>query len=130
MIPARANRPGSVWLVEILIATDASWVVDEVTAALGADGVNFTVCREGRVVADEVKKNTPDVALIDMQIGSMGGMAGTMSLRLDESSGLLPPLRRMVTVACIQHEPAHWIRYSCSRILRSVLPIATLALHM
>ena len=76
--------------MEILIATDASWVVDDITAALGADEVNFTVCREGRVVADEVEKNTPDLAILDMQIGSMGGMAVTMSLRLDESSGLLP----------------------------------------
>jgi len=76
--------------VEIIIATDASWVVDDITAALGADGVNFTVCSEGRVVADEVEKNTPDLAILDMQIGSMGGMAVTMSLRLDESSGLLP----------------------------------------
>lgn len=76
--------------MEILIATDASWVVDDITAALGADGVNFTVCSEGRVVADEVEKNAPDLAILDMQIGSMGGMAVTMSLRLDESSGLLP----------------------------------------
>lgn len=76
--------------MEILIATDASWVVDDITAALGADGVNFTVCREGRVVADQVEQNTPDLAILDMQIGSMGGMAVTMSLRLDESSGLLP----------------------------------------
>ncbi len=28
--------------------------------------------------------------MLDLQIGSMGGMAVTMSLRLDESSGLLP----------------------------------------
>ena len=76
--------------MEILIATDASWVVDDITAALGANGVNFIVCSEGRVVAEEVEKNTPDLAILDMQIGSMGGMAVTMSLRLDESSGLLP----------------------------------------
>lgn len=76
--------------MEILIATDAGWVVDDVTAALGAEGVNFTVCREGRVVADEVARSTPDLAILDMQIGSMGGMAVTMSLRLDESSGALP----------------------------------------
>ena len=76
--------------MEILIATDASWVVDDITAALAADGVDFTVCREGRVVADEVEKSAPDLAILDMQIGSMGGMAVTMSLRLDESSGLLP----------------------------------------
>ena len=31
-----------------------------------------------------------DIAMLDLQIGSMGGMAVTMSLRLDESSGRLP----------------------------------------
>lgn len=76
--------------MNILIATDADWVVDEVTAALGADGVTFTVCREGRVVADQVGRDTPELAIFDMQIGSMGGMAVTMSLRLDESAGTLP----------------------------------------
>ncbi|MGK0273704.1 MAG: DNA-binding response OmpR family regulator [Ilumatobacter sp.] len=77
-------------LVNILIATDASWVVDDITAALGADGVTFTVCREGRVVADQVAERLPDLAILDLQIGSMGGMAVTMSLRLDESGGTLP----------------------------------------
>jgi CheY-like chemotaxis protein len=76
--------------VNILIATDAKWVVDDIAAALGVDGVTFTVCREGRVVADQVGESVPDLAILDMQIGSMGGMAVTMSLRLDESSGLLP----------------------------------------
>lgn len=76
--------------MQIIIGTDASWVVDDVTAALGADGVDFTVCREGRIVSDLVEANTPDLVILDMQIGSMGGPAVTMSLRLDESSGLLP----------------------------------------
>ena len=90
MIPAPAGQPDSVPVVEILIATDASWVVDDVTAALSSDDVNFTVCREGRIVSDLVENSTPDLVILDMQIGSMGGPAVTMSLRLDESSGLLP----------------------------------------
>ena len=76
--------------MNILIATDASWVVDDITAALGADGVTFTVCSEGRVVADQVAERLPDLAILDLQIGSMGGMAVTMSLRLDESADTLP----------------------------------------
>lgn len=76
--------------MHILLATDADWIVDEVTAALGADDVTFTVCREGRVVADQVAERLPDVAIFDLQVGSMGGMAITMSLRLDESAGRLP----------------------------------------
>ena len=73
--------------MHILLATDADWIVDEVTAALGDDDVHFTVCRDGRAVAGEVKKQLPDLAILDLQVGSMGGMAVTMALRLDESAG-------------------------------------------
>ena len=79
--------------MHILLATDADWTVDEIVAALGDDDVHFTVCREGRVVAGEVKKQTPDLAILDLQIGSMGGMAVTMELRLDESAGALDHVR-------------------------------------
>jgi DNA-binding response OmpR family regulator len=80
--------------VHILLATDADWIVDDVTAALGGPDTTFTVCREGRVVADVVAARSPDrvpdLAIFDLQVGSMGGMAITMSLRLDESAGTLP----------------------------------------
>jgi len=76
--------------VHILLATDADWIVDEVTAALGGPDTTFTVCRDGRVVAGVVKQRVPDVAILDLQVGSMGGMAITMDLRLDESSGNAP----------------------------------------
>jgi two-component system nitrate/nitrite response regulator NarL len=79
--------------VHILLATDADWIVDDVVAALGDDDVHFTVCREGRAVAGEVKKQTPDLAILDLQVGSMGGMAVTMALRLDESSGAVEHVR-------------------------------------
>ncbi len=73
-----------------MLATDADWIVDEVTNALGGSDDTFTVCRDGRVVTDQVKARTPDLAIFDLQVGSMGGMAVTMSLRLDESAGALP----------------------------------------
>ncbi|WP_420451605.1 response regulator [Ilumatobacter sp.] len=76
--------------MHILLATDADWIVDEVTNALGGPEVTFTVCRDGRVVADQVAERTPDLAIFDLQIGSMGGMAVTMTLRLDESADALP----------------------------------------
>jgi DNA-binding response OmpR family regulator len=76
--------------VHVLLATDADWIVDEVTAALGSPDTSFTVCREGRVVTDVVAARTPDLGIFDLQIGSMGGMAVTMALRLDESAGALP----------------------------------------
>jgi DNA-binding response OmpR family regulator len=79
--------------VHILIATDADWIVNEVTAALGDDDVHFTICRDGRAVAGEVKKHVPDLAILDLQVGSMGGMAVTMALRLDESAGAVDHVR-------------------------------------
>ena len=79
--------------MHILVGTDADYVLDDVTAALGGPDVSFTVCRNGRDVAGVVKQRTPDLVVLDLQIGSMGGMAVTMSLRLDESAGLLPHVR-------------------------------------
>lgn len=79
--------------MHILLATDADWIADDVVAALGDDDVHFTVCREGRAVAGEVKKQTPDLAILDLQVGSMGGMAVTMALRLDESAGAVEHVR-------------------------------------
>lgn len=76
--------------MHIVIATDANWIVDEVTAALGGPDTAFTVVRDGRVVAKVVGEREPDLVVTDLQVGTMGGMAITMSLRLDESAGTLP----------------------------------------
>jgi len=82
--------------VNVLVATDAEWIVESITAALGDEETYFTVVSEGRVVADVVKRRAKeskadyDLAILDLQIGTMGGIAVTMSLRLDESAGALP----------------------------------------
>ena len=76
--------------MHILLATDADWIVDEVTAALGDPDTSFTVCRDGHAVTDVVAEREPDAIITDLQVGSMGGMAITMQLRLDESAGALP----------------------------------------
>lgn len=76
--------------MHILVATDADFVLDDVVAALSGPDTSFTVCRNGRDVAGVVKARTPDIAILDLQIGSMGGMAVAMALRLDESSGQAP----------------------------------------
>ena len=76
--------------MDVLLATDADWIIDDVTAALGGPDVRFIVIRDGRSVSKQVKQHAPDLAICDLQIGTMGGMAVTMDLRLDESSGYLP----------------------------------------
>ena len=76
--------------MHILVATDADYVLDDITAALSGPDTSFTVCRDGRDVSKVVQDRTPDLAILDLQVGSMGGMAVTMALRLDESSGIGP----------------------------------------
>ena len=76
--------------MHILLATDAQWVLDEVHAALGTPETSFVVCSDGRDVANVVKQRTPDLAVLDLQCGSMDAMAITMDLRLDHSDGRSP----------------------------------------
>lgn len=76
--------------MHILIATDAQWVLNEVHAALESSSTTFEIITDGRKVAPAIALRTPDIAIVDLQVGSMGGMAITMDLRLDESSGTLP----------------------------------------
>jgi DNA-binding response OmpR family regulator len=77
----------------ILIAADAEWVIDDVRSALETPDTSFVVCRRGQDVAAAAKSRTPDLAVLDLQIGNMGGMAVCMNLRLDESGGRLPHIR-------------------------------------
>ena len=76
--------------MHILVATDSDSVVADVTAALGGPDVSFTICREGRLVSTLVADGNTDLVVCDMQIGSKGGMAVTMDLRLDHSDDRLP----------------------------------------
>ena len=76
--------------MHILLATDADWIVNEVTAALGGPDTSFTVCRDGHVVSKTVASREPDVVITDLQVGTMGGVAITMELRLDESADVVP----------------------------------------
>ncbi len=74
---------------------DVDWLVDEVVATLGAADTSFTVCSDGRLVSDQVASvakqgGNYDLVIADLQIGSTGGVAVTMALRLDASSGRIP----------------------------------------
>ena len=76
--------------MHILIATDAQWVLNEIQAVFGSSSTTIQVVTNGRLVSPAGAERTPDIAILDMQVGSMGGMAITMDLRLDYSSGALP----------------------------------------
>ncbi len=76
-------------MADVLIATDADWIYDEVAAALGGDGT-VTRVRAGADVAAAVVAAQPQLVVLDLQIGNMGGMATCMTLRLDAGAGRVP----------------------------------------
>jgi DNA-binding NarL/FixJ family response regulator len=78
-------------VADILIASDAEWVIDEIRSALGTGDTVRTVS-EGRLVRPTVEERQPDLAVVDFQIGSMGGMAVAIDLRLEAGAGRIDPV--------------------------------------
>ena len=77
-------------VAEVLIASDAQWVVEEITAALSSAEDTVREVSRGQDVLPAVAERAPDIAIIDLQIGRMGGMATCLDLRLEEGAGRLP----------------------------------------
>jgi DNA-binding response OmpR family regulator len=76
----------------VLLATDADWIADEVDAALADETTEVLRVRTGAEVVDVVADIEPDLVVLDLQIGNMGGMATCMALRLEEGAGRLEPV--------------------------------------
>ena len=68
-------------MADILVVTDVSWVVNDVRSAL--TDRRFTVATEAdpRRAPEVVVESEPDVVLVDLQVGSMGGMAIIRAIR-------------------------------------------------
>ena len=76
----------------MLIATDADWIFDEVDAALTEGDTTVRRISRGADVLPAIAEAQPDLVVLDLQIGNMGGMAACMAIRLEESGGRLPHL--------------------------------------
>jgi two-component system nitrate/nitrite response regulator NarL len=72
---------------ELLVATDAAWILDDVKAAIGGPDVTVRSVRAGIDVLPAVLERRPDLVVLDLQIGNMGGMATCLNLRLEEGAG-------------------------------------------
>lgn len=74
----------------VLLATDADWVFDEVDAALADDQTTVYRVRRGVDVIPAIRELQPDLVVLDLQIGNMGGMATCMAIRNEEGADRLP----------------------------------------
>jgi len=77
-------------MTEVLIATDADAVFAEVEAALVDERTTVVRVREGQAVAGVVADSTPDLVILDLQIGNMGGIAACLNLRHEAGAERLP----------------------------------------
>ena len=77
-------------VTEVLIATDADAVFDEVEAALADESTSAVRVRAGVAVGPAVADGHPDLVILDLQIGNMGGIAACLHLRHEAGEGRLP----------------------------------------
>jgi len=85
-------RLASYGMTTVLLASDADWLIEEVRSALSDPGTTVNVVRAGADVRALVSRQIPDLVILDLQIGNMGGMATCMDLRLEIDAERLAPV--------------------------------------
>lgn len=80
-------------MTTILVAADAQWVRDQVRSAFVGPGQEVVEVTRGQEVRELYADVDPDLVILDMQIGNMGGVAVALDLRLEESAGRLDRAR-------------------------------------
>lgn len=75
--------------MQLLLVADAVWVRNDVAAALPSSDWSIHHA-DPHVVVEAAVKHPPTAVVVDMQVGSMGGMAVIRRLREAMSMGILP----------------------------------------
>jgi two-component system KDP operon response regulator KdpE len=65
----------------VLVVADGSWVLNEVRSALSVDDFRVEEIGDPRLVEDRLEESMVDAVVVDMQVGSMGGMAVVRAVR-------------------------------------------------
>jgi len=77
---------------EILLVADLPWVADAVRAGLGGAGYHLSTTDDPSAAAAWWQEHEPAVVLVDLQVGSRGGMAVVRDLRAaSHAAGVAPP---------------------------------------
>lgn len=72
-------------MATILVASDAPSVRRQVASVTSAPGTDVVQVSSGPDVVSSVLHQPPDLVVVDMQMGNMGGMAVCLELSLEES---------------------------------------------
>ena len=74
---------------DIVVATDSISVFDQINSVVGGPGATVRWIRSGLEVREDLNARPADLAIVDMQIGTMGGVAVALDLRLEADAGRL-----------------------------------------
>jgi DNA-binding NarL/FixJ family response regulator len=77
---------------DVLLATDADWIFEDVDAALTDDDTMVVRVRSGRDVGPAVREVDPALVVLDLQIGNMGGIATALDLQQRFDAGEVAPV--------------------------------------
>ncbi len=77
-------------MTEILIASDSRPLIDELISVLGEPDTTIRSVDNGAAVRGAVGDLEPDLVVLDLQIGSMGGMAVALDLAMEAEAGRIP----------------------------------------
>jgi twitching motility two-component system response regulator PilH len=66
---------------KVLLVADANWVANQVRGALALGDWAIEQVTDPRQTLERVQDLSPDTVIVDMQVGSMGGMAVIRALR-------------------------------------------------
>jgi CheY-like chemotaxis protein len=80
----------------LLLVTDSDWVVRDVDTALAIGGWDMSVVSDPRTVVDAVEETRYDAVIVDLQVGSMGGMAIIRAIRASAASSKQPAPRTVL----------------------------------
>jgi DNA-binding response OmpR family regulator len=76
-------------VTEIVIAADTQSVYDAIRSVVEEPDTTIRWIRRGEAVREAINQQPADLVIADMQIGTMGGIAVTMDLKLEADAGRL-----------------------------------------
>ena len=77
-------------MAKVVVAADGKWIRDQVRTALTSSATEVVEVTRGQDVRAAVAEHSPDVVVLDMQIGNMGGVASAIDLHLEADAGRVP----------------------------------------
>ena len=80
-------------MAKVVVAADGKWIRDQVRTALASSDTEVIEVTRGQDVRAAVAEHAPDLVVLDMQIGNMGGVATAIDLHLEADAGRLPDTR-------------------------------------